>query len=493
MTTKLLIVVLCSMIATVTVHAKAEKPNIVFLLADDMGYGDLGCFGSPVIKSPNLDKLAADGIKLTNCYAASPNCSPARTAILTGRSPYRVGMYDYVRFRPMHIPKSETTIAETLRAAGYATMFAGKWHCSGSFNTQPNPGDHGFDHWYAHPHNFGKDADGFYRNGKKEKAKGWMSEVVVNEAISWLDKRDTSKPFITMLWFSEPHVPVLAADEFQVIYDNKESRAAAATLKFGGPQVKRRVEPDKMKLYFGCITMLDHHIGRLMTYLGEKGLRDNTVVIFTSDNGPEHRTPTAFGSPGDLRGAKGHMHEGGYRVPGIIRWPGKIKPGSQSAEPVNGTDYLPSLTALAGGIIPTDRPIDGTNVFPALLTGKLVGRKMPMMWWLWHARGGKEVTMRHGDYKIMANMVPQWLAGSNNDTTPPPGVTTMDFIKKSELGNFELFNLAKAPYETAELSKSEPEHFYKLRKMMINLHAEIRAEGPIYDLGGIKKKSIRKN
>lgn len=493
MTTKLLIVVLCSMIATVTVHAKAEKPNIVFLLADDMGYGDLGCFGSPVIKSPNLDKLAADGIKLTNCYAASPNCSPARTAILTGRSPYRVGMYDYVRFKPMHIPKSETTIAEILREAGYATMFAGKWHCSGSFNTQPNPGDHGFDHWYAHPKNFGKDADGFYRNGKKEKAKGWMSEVVVNEAISWLDKRDTSKPFITMLWFSEPHTPVLAADEFQAIYDNKEIRAAAATLKFGGPQVKRRVEPDKMKLYFGCITMLDHHIGRLMAYLDEKGLSDNTVVIFTSDNGPEHRTSTAFGSPGDLRGAKGHMHEGGYRVPGIIRWPGKIKPGSQSAEPVNGTDYLPSLTALVGGNIPTDRPIDGTNVFPALLTGKPVDRKTPMMWWLWHARGGKEVTMRHGDYKIMANMVPQPFAGSNKDTTPPPGVTTMDFIKKSELGNFEFFNLAKAPYETAELSKSEPERFDKLRKTMINLHAEIRAEGPTYDLGGIKKKSSRKN
>ena len=284
-------------------QSAASKPNIVFLLADDLGYGDLGCFGSPVIKSPNLDKLAADGMRLTNCYAASPNCSPARTGILTGRSPYRVGMYDYARFKPMHIPKSETTVAEILGEVGYDTMFAGKWHCSGSFGTQPNPGDHGFDHWYAHPKNFGKDAAGFYRNGKMEKAGGWMSEVVVNEAISWLNKRDTSKPFVTMLWFSEPHTPVLAADEFQAIYDNEESRAAAATLKFGGPHVERRAQPDKMNLYFGCVSMLDHHIGRLMSYLDEKGLRDNTMVIFTSDNGPEHRTRTAYGSPGDLRGA----------------------------------------------------------------------------------------------------------------------------------------------------------------------------------------------
>lgn len=484
---RVLLTLMCVLLVA-AVEARSAQTNIVFLLADDMGYGDLGCFGSPVIKSPNLDKLAADGMKLTNCYAASPNCSPARTGILTGRSPYRVGMYDYVRFKPMHIPKSETTVAEVLRDAGYATMFAGKWHCSGSFNSQPNPGDHGFDHWYANPKNFGKDAANFYRNGDKGKAEGWMSEVVVNEAMSWLDTRDTSKPFMTMLWFSEPHTPVLAADEFQALYDNDESRAAAATVNFGGPQVGRRPQADKMKLYFGCVSMLDHHIGRLLKYLDEKGLRDNTLVIFTSDNGPEHRTPTCFGSPGDLRGAKGHIHEGGYHVPGIIRWPGKIKPGSSSAVPVNGTDFLPSLASLAGGTVPDDRPIDGANVFPALLEGKAVDRKVPMMWWLWHARGGKEVTMRHGDYKIMANMLPQPRAGDVKDTSAPPGVTTMDFIKKSELGNFELFNLAKDPNETTELSKTEPERLDELRKMMIKLHAEIRDEGPVYDLGGGGRK-----
>ena len=113
--------------------ADQAPPNIVFLLADDMGYGDLGCFGSPVIKSPHLDRLAAQGVRLTDCYAASPNCSPARTGMLTGRSPYRVGMYDFARFKPLHIPVEETTVAEQLKSAGYQTMFAGKWHCSGDF------------------------------------------------------------------------------------------------------------------------------------------------------------------------------------------------------------------------------------------------------------------------------------------------------------------------------------------------------------------------
>ena len=171
-----------------------------------MGYGDLGCFGSPVIKTPNLDRLAQQGVRLNQCYAASPNCSPARTGILTGRHPYRVGMYDFARFKPLHIPVAETTVAEQLKSAGYQTMFAGKWHCSGDFESgkQPFPGDHGFDHWLAHKGNFGKDPDGFLRNGHQTgQLEGWMSELVVDEAMDWLDKRDRNTPFFTCLWFLE--------------------------------------------------------------------------------------------------------------------------------------------------------------------------------------------------------------------------------------------------------------------------------------------------
>jgi arylsulfatase A len=305
--------------------------------------------------------------------------------------------------------------------------------------------------------------------------------------MDWLDKRDTDKPFMTMLWFSEPHTPVLASDEFQAIYDTDEARAAAAKLKFGGPQVARKPADAKMKLYFGCVTMLDYHIGRLLDYLDKKQLSDNTIVVFTSDNGPEHRTPTCFGSPGGLRGAKGHMHEGGYRVPGIIRWPGVIERGSTSAEPVNGTDFLPSLATAAGIKFQPTKQIDGANVFPALLHDRKVDRPKPMVWWLWHARGGKEVTMRHGDYKILANMLPQASPGDPRDTKQPDGMSIMDFIKKSELGNFTMYNLAKDPNETTELSKAEPERLKELSKMLIDVHAEIRAEGPVYELGGGRK------
>ncbi len=467
------------------------RPNIIFLLADDMGAADLGCFGSPVIKSPNLDRLAREGMKLNQCYAASPNCSPARTGMLTGRHPYRVGMYDFARFKPLHIPVAETTVAEQLKSAGYATMFAGKWHCSGDFNSggQPYPGDHGFDHWLANATNFGKDPKDFLRNGRPAgNLKGWMSELVVNEAMGWLDQRSDEQPFFACLWFSEPHTPVLAADEFRALYpEDVVAPHLDALAKSGGPQVlrKRLENPD---LYFGCVSMLDHHIGRLLAYLKKKDLDKNTLIVFTSDNGPEHRTRTAYGSPGSLRGAKGHIHDGGIRVPGIVRWPGVVAAGSVSEVPINGTDWLPTFSSVAGVDLPTDRPIDGVNVLPALTKGRSVHRPTPLLWWLWHARGGYEVAMRDGDYKLLATMVPQAKPGEIADAAVPDGWSIMEFIKKADLDRFEMFNLVRDPSETTNLVSADPKRFDRLRQRMIKLHAEIRAEGPEYVLGRAKKK-----
>ncbi len=473
------------------VQAEIKPPNIIFLLADDMGYGDLGCFGSPVIQSPNLDRLASDGVKLTQCYAASPNCSPSRAGILTGRHPYRVGMYDFARFEPLHIPVSEVTVAEQLKAAGYSTMFAGKWHCSGDFDSgeQPYPGDHGFDHWFANKSNFGKDPDDMLRNGKPVgPTEGWMSEIVVNEAMNWLDGRKDDAPFFTCLWFSEPHTPVLAADEFRNLYPDDEIKAHLDSLrKSGGPQVVRRETLKDPDLYFGCVSMLDHHIGRLLSYLEENGLDENTVIVFTSDNGPEHRTKTAFGSSGTLRGAKGHIHEGGIRVPGIVRWPGVVSAGSECDEPINGTDWLPTFSGIAGAALPDGRPLDGTNVLPALVKGEKLERETPLFWWLWHARGGFEVAMRDGDYKIAATMVPQSKPGDIADAKQPDGWTIMEFIRKADLDRFELFDLSKDPSEIRNLVSERPKRFNQLRRKMIDLHAEIRAEGPEYELVGKKK------
>lgn len=476
--------------------ASEQPPNVLFLLADDMGYGDLGCFGSKVIHSPNIDRLASQGVKLRQCYSASPNCSPARTGILTGRHPYRVGMYDFARFKPLHIPVQEQTVAEQLRAAGYATMFAGKWHCSGDFRSgkQPYPGDHGFDHWLANATNFGRDPADFLRNGKPAgRLNGWMSEIVADEAMGWLDDRDSTKPFFACLWFSEPHTPVLAADQFRQQYPEAKIAPHLPELaKSGGRQVVRRKELKNPDLYFGCVSMLDHHIGRLLKYLDRKGLADNTIVIFTSDNGPEHRTPTAFGSSGHFRGAKGHVHDGGIHVPGIVRWPATIPGGGVCDEPINGTDWLPTLSAVAGVDLPDDRPIDGVNVLPVLLENIRLQRPKPMLWWLWHARGGFEVAMREGDYKLLATMMPQKAPGEISDAKQPAGWSIMEFIKQGELDRFEMFDLKNDPGETRDLASEHPERFEQLREQMIALHAEIRAEGPSYQLGPKQKPSAVK-
>ncbi len=462
------------------------RPNIIFLLADDMGYGDLGCFGSPVVQSPHLDKLASQGTKLTQCYSASPNCSPARAGILTGRSPYRVGMYDFARFKPLHIPEDETTVAEKLRSAGYQTMFAGKWHCSGDFESgnQPYPGDHGFNHWLAHKGNFGKDPDDFLRNGKPAgNIEGWMSELVVDEAMNWIDDRNVDEPFFACLWFSEPHTPVLAADEFRSLYPTETVEPHLRTLATsGGPQVIRRQNLQNPDLYFGCISMLDHHIGRLLDYLDEKGLSENTLVVFTSDNGPEHRTSTAFGSSGPLRGAKGHIHDGGIHVPGIVRWPGIISAGTTSKEPINGTDWFPTFCAAADITPHTDRPLDGANTLPALVEGKPIEREKPMLWWLWHARGGKEVAMRDGDYKLLASMDPQLEPGSIADAKQPDGWSIIQFIKEAKLTRFEMFNLSNDPSETTDLAQLEPIRFSQLKSRMTELYEEIQIEGPMVNM-----------
>jgi len=464
----------------------APQPNIVFLLADDMGYGDLGCYGNPIIETPNLDRLASQGVRLTSCYSASPNCSPSRTGILTGRTPYRVGMYDFITTgSPMYIPRSEIGLPRLLHEAGYQTMFAGKWHCSGILGdpAYPDPGDIGFGYWFANQGNFGKDPTGFIRNGRKlGRQAGWMSEVVVNEAIHWLDNEwNRRAPFCVFLWFSEPHVPVVAAERFLEMYRNRKTELAARKLKFGGPDVeRRRAKPSEMPRYFGCVTMLDYHIGRFLKRLEELDVAGNTLVIFTSDNGPEHRTDTAFGSPGIFRGAKGHMHEGGIRVPGILRWPGRLPAGVTSSYPVIGTDYLPTLCAVAGAKVPSDRVIDGVNIMPALLEGRPSPRRRPMFWWLYHARGGKEVAMRVGNRKILANMIPQAAPGSIQDARPAAGMTRMEFIKKTHLENFVAYDLEADPRESAKLTGKQAGDLEQLEQQFIKLFREVQQEGPVW-------------
>lgn len=311
-----------------------------------------------------------------------------------------------------------------------------------------------------------------------------MSEIVVDEAMTWLDGRSPdSDPFFLCLWFSEPHTPVIAADEFKALYPEELTAPhLEAISKGGGPQVARRSEMDDPARYFGCVSMLDHHIGRLLDYLDSKGLSEDTLIVFTSDNGPEHRNPYSFGSPGILRGAKGHMHEGGIRVPGIVRWPGKIEAGSESDTPINGTDWLTTFSSIAGVQTPQDRPIDGANVLPALIRDESIVREEPLFWWLWHARGGYEAVLREGDYKLLATLTPQQAPGAPADTKQPEDWSIMEFIRKADLSRFALYNLKEDPSETKDLARIEPERLQELKRKMIAQHAEIRVEGPHVDM-----------
>lgn len=439
----------------------AAQPNVVFVLADDLGYGDLHCFGAQDVQTPNLDKFASEGLKLTNCYAAHANCSPSRTAIMTGRTPTRVGVRDWIpEESPVHVPRSEITIATLLQKAGYATAHVGKWHLNGEFNqpTQPQPGDHGFDHWFsthnnAYPNH--RNPDNFVRNGKEVgKTQGFASQLVADEAIHWLrDLRDKSKPFFLYVCFHEPHEPIATDDPYKKLYPSDDKSYAA---------------------HHGNITQMDANFGRLMQALDDDKLRDSTFVMFTSDNGPAITPQHPHGSAGPLRDKKGSMYEGGIRVPGLVRWPSKTKPGSVSDEPVCGVDVLPTLCSVASLQPPTDRKLDGTSFLP-VLAGESLKRSTPLYWHFNRASSAMKVAVRIGDWKLLAALDKNPEARDNNITEQ----SEHDF-KTAEPTTFELYNLKTDLAETTNLIDQEPAKFAELKAALLAKYHEVRDESPTW-------------
>ena len=439
----------------------AAQPNIVFVLADDLGYGDLHCFGAQDVQTPNLDRFASEGLKLTNCYAAHGNCSPSRTAIMTGRTPTRVGVRDWIpEESPVHVPRSEVTIATLLHKAGYATAQVGKWHLNGAFNqpSQPQPGDHGFDHWFATHNNAypnHRNPDNFVRNGKEVgKTQGFASQLVADEAIHWLrDLRDKSKPFFLYVCFHEPHEPIATADEYKKLYPSDDKSFSA---------------------HHGNITQMDANFGRLMQALDADQLRESTFVMFTSDNGPAITAQHPHGSSGPLRDKKGSLYEGGIRVPGLVRWPGKTKPGSISDEPVCGVDVLPTLCAAANIAPPTDRKLDGTSFLP-VLAGETLKRSTPLYWHFNRASSAMKVAVRIGDWKLLAALDKNPEARGNNITEQ----SEHDF-KIAEPTTFELYNLKNDLAETTNLIDKEPAKLAELKAALLAKYHEVRDESPTW-------------
>ncbi len=451
---------LVSVLSCLQVHAKQEKrPNVVVVLCDDLGYGDLACYGHPKIKTPHLDRMAKGGIRFTDFYSTAPVCSPSRVGLLTGRSPNRAGVYDWIPSgRGVHMRASEVTIPMLLKKAGYATCMSGKWHCNGKFNSpqQPQPDAAGFDHWFGTQNNASpshENPKNFVRNGKPVGLlKGYSCQLVMDEALSWLEKqqaKDAEQPFFMYVAFHEPHEPV--ASPKKIVDDYK---VAAKNI-------------DQAQ-YFANVTNVDAAVGKLMKALKAMNLDENTLVVFTSDNGPETllrygpRSGRSFGSPKPLRGMKLWTTEAGFRVAGIMHWPARIKAGQVSARPVSALDFLPTFCELAGTNPPKDLTLDGASFLPAL-EDKPVVRKKPLVWVYYNALNNRRVAMRDGQWKVLAKLN----IGKYN--TVHAG--NADQVKGATLSDFQVFDLSSDIGEKKDLAKTNPAKLAELKK---RLHAHYR-------------------
>ena len=441
--------------------AATRPPNILIVLADDLGYGDLACYGHSVVRTPFLDRFAEEGVRFTDCYSGAPNCSPARTALMTGRTPTRVGVHNWIpMMSPMHVRSSEITVATLLRDAGYQTCHVGKWHLNGMFNLpgQPQPSDHGFDHWFSTQNNAlpnHKDPYNFVRNGiPVGPLKGYAGHIVADEAIRWLrENRDSEKPFFQFVCLHEPHEPIASAARFTDLYPSDDPSYSA---------------------HHGNVTQMDDAFGRLMSAVDEMGLREDTLVFFTSDNGPAITSIHPHGSAGPLRNKKGSVFEGGIRVPGILRWPGHTTAGKVSDEPICGVDWLPTLCEVAGTNAPSDRALDGASILPVLRAGA-VNRDKPLYWHFNAARGEPKVAMRDGDWKILARL-------TGPETKPGGGIRAADqkALKTAELTGFELYNLRDDIGEKKDLAASEPARLKVIRAKLETMYHEVREESPTW-------------
>ena len=367
-----------------TCGSAERPPNVVVLLADDLGWKDIGCYGGPV-QTPALDKLASEGTRFTHFYSGAAVCSPSRAVLLTGRNNLRASIYSWINDQDQrsHLPVNETTLAEVLKSNGFDTAHFGKWHLGMPTARQPDkptPSEHGFDYWFATANNAQpshRNPRNFVRNGKPVgELKGYACDLVVEDAIQWLDSRkETERPFFLNVWFHEPHAPLAAPPDLIETYGQTSDPAA---------------------IYSATIANTDQAIDRLIKKLREIDAPENTLIIYASDNG-SYRSDRV----GDLRGTKGSNYQGGVRVPGIFYWPGHIARGAVTDTPAGLVDLLQTVCGLAK-IAPPERPLDGTDLSPVLRQKSArIQRKQPLFWAL--PLAGPAFAIREDQYAMVAH------------------------------------------------------------------------------------------
>ncbi len=388
---------LASTLATGTAayaQSSPSKPNIIFIMADDLGYGDLRCYGQKTIQTPNIDRLATEGMRFTQVYAGATVCAPSRCTLMTGKHQghalVRGNRSPEVALRP-----EDVTVAEVLKRAGYTTALYGKWGVGGPV-TSGRPNLKGFDdffgylsQWHAHTHYpehlWENEIERFIRGNLGRRQGDYSHDLFTDRALKFLD-REHDKPFFLYLPYTIPHT------------NNELGRATGDGMEvpdYGSYADKDWPNPEKG--FAAMIERLDRDVGRILDKLRERGMDEDTIVFFTSDNGP-HREgghdPDFFGSRGPLRGIKRDLYEGGIRVPTLARWPGKIEPGQVSDQAWAFWDVLPTLAELGGAMPPGDT--DGISMVPTLL-GK-IQKQHEYLYWEFHERGFRQA-IRMGDWK----------------------------------------------------------------------------------------------
>ncbi len=417
--------------------AAERAPNIIVILADDLGYGDISSFGAQGIQTPHIDQLAADGLKLTQFYAAAPVCTPSRAGLLTGRLAARMGikhvfMYD----APDGMPQSEITIPEQLKQAGYHTGMVGKWHLGHVERYMPL--NQGFDEFYGVPYSNDMANFFFYENEEmipEPIDQRYLTKRYTEKAVDYIE-RHADQPFFLYLAHSMPHVPIYVSPEFE--------------------------GSSELGLYGDVVQELDWSTGQVVEKLKELGLLENTLLIFTSDNGPWLVMGDEGGSAGSLRDGKGTAFEGGQLVPTVAHWPARIAPGRVVATPTSMLDLMPTFSALAGVSLPDDRTIDGSDI-SAVLTGGV--EDSARQFFYNSATNYKVIALRDGDWKVKLPRkgYPRFLE---------PLLGFSHYAHGSLL-----FNLKLDSSEENNVAEQYPERVEQLQKLIADKQNDIDAEG----------------
>lgn len=420
--------------------AQVRPPNIVVIVADDMGYADVGFQGSKDIPTPNLDALAAGGIRFSDAYVSGPYCGPTRAGLLTGRYPQRFGHEFNIGITAAHrdagLPLEERTLADHLKAAGYRTALIGKWHLG--MAPQYFPTRRGFDEFFgflAGAHSYvalGSENNPIYDGTERATSTTYLTDTLASRAVEFI-ARNRSRPFFLYLAFNAVHAPLQAPEKYVARFAH--------------------VANGRRRTYAAMLSAMDDGIGRTVAALHDNGLEENTLVFFFSDNGGPLGPPGGNGSRNDpLRGQKAQTFEGGIRVPFVIRWKGRLPAGRTYSRPIIQLDVLPTALAAAGIAARPEWKLDGVNLLP-FLTGSANGAPHASLFW----RLGGNLAVRSGDWKL----VKSYQGGASDDPA------------KSTLDGAQLFNLASDIGEQHDLASARPDKVRELRAAWLHWAEEI--------------------